>query len=95
MLKDFESQNITDLILNEEKEGLFVVILQDTNGDRSHAVGIGVEKQLIYDGMEDKPFVLNVSNLSIWCSSNTIFDRIAMSCELKKQYKRQQKMAKK
>ena len=82
LLKDCQSKTITDLILNEKKEGLFVVILQDTNGSRSHVVGINVDKQLIYDCMEEKSFVLNVSNLSIYCGSNIVFNLIALSRQL-------------
>ena len=95
LLKDCQSKTITDLILNEKKEGLFVVILQDTNGSRSHAVGIDVDKQLIYDCMEENLFVLNVSNLSICCGSNKVFNRITMAGELKKPYKKPKKMMEK
>ena len=71
-----------------------MVILKDTNEGRSHAVGIDLKKQLIYDCMEDKPFVLNVSNLSICCGSDTQFHSIAMACELKKPYQRPKKVSK-
>ena len=93
--KDYESKNVTDLILKEKKDGLFVVILKDTNGGQSHAVGIDLQKQLIYDYMEDKSFVLNINNLSIWCGSDTEFHCIAMACELKKTYQRPKKVSKK
>ena len=45
ILKDVKSRNLTDLILKEKKQDLFVVILQDTNGNRTHALGIDVEKK--------------------------------------------------
>ena len=74
---------MTDLILNEKKEGLCVILLQDMIGNQSHAVGIDVNKQLIYDCMEEKPLFLNVNNLSICCGSNTVFSSIAVAGELK------------
>ena len=45
--KYYTSPNLTDLILNEKKDGLFVALLNDENGNRSHTVGIDVGKQLI------------------------------------------------
>ena len=60
---------MTDLILIEKDDGLFVAILKDTDVNRSHAVGIDVGKQVIYDCMEEKVFVLNKDSLYICCSS--------------------------
>ena len=37
-----DSKNLTDLLLKEKTEGLFVVILEDTDGIQSHAVRIDV-----------------------------------------------------
>ena len=34
LLKDYNSQKLTDLILNEKKDGLFVTLLKDQNGNR-------------------------------------------------------------
>ena len=89
--KDVKSKNITDLILNEKKDGIFFALLQDQNKNRSHAVGIDVGKQLIYDCMEDKPLFLNVNNLSICCGSNAVFSSIAVAGELKNLTKDQSK----
>ena len=88
LLKDRQSKSITDLILHEAKEGLFVVLLKDLNRNRLHAVGIDVAKQLIYDCMENKALVLNVNNLSICCGKNAVFSSIAVAGELKAPYKR-------
>ena len=44
LLKDIKSQNLTDLILKEKKDGFCVVILKHTNGNRTHAVVIDVKK---------------------------------------------------
>ena len=46
---DNKSDNLTDLILNEKKNGLFVAILKDETGIMSHAVGINVGTGVIYD----------------------------------------------
>ena len=91
MLKDIQSKTITDFILKETKKGLFVVLLQDLNRNKSHAVGIGVGKQLIYDCMDDKPLFLNLNNLSICCGSNAVFSSIAVAGELKNLTKYQSK----
>ena len=40
-----EFKNITDVILKQRKHGLFVVVLEDTGGIPSHAVGIDVGKK--------------------------------------------------
>ena len=69
-----------------------MVILKDTNGNRSHAVGIDVGKQLIYDCMEDKSLVLNVDNLSICCGSDVVFQSILTGCELKTKFRRLKKL---
>ena len=77
------NENLTDLILNQKKEGLFVAILMDENGSRSHAVGINVGKQLIYDCMETNTMVLNQQNLSTCCGDNRVFHKIQVAGELK------------
>ena len=38
----YHSKILTDLILNERKDGLLVALLKDKNGNRSHTVGINV-----------------------------------------------------
>ena len=58
-------------------------ILSDENGIRSHAVGIDVGKQLIYDYMEENVMVLNKENLSTCCGVNGVFDQIAIAGKLK------------
>ena len=84
MFKDYKSENLTDLILHEKQDGLFVAILSDKDGNRSHAVGIDAGNQLIYDCMEDKQLQLNEDNLSICCGINKEFHRIELACELQK-----------
>ena len=87
--KDIKSENLTDLILNEKMDSLFVALLQDQNGNRSHAVGIDVGKQSIYDCMEENALVLNKNNSSILCRGNAVFCEISIADELEKYYKRQ------
>ena len=79
MKRCYKSRNLTDLILNEKKEGLFVAVLSDENGTRSHAVGIDVGKQFIYDCMEDNVMVLNKENVSTCCGVNSVFDQITIA----------------
>ena len=85
LFKDGERKNITDIILKEKKEGLFVAILSDKNGNRSHAVGIDAGRKVIYDCMETKELQLNEENLSICCGLNVLFHRIELAGELNKQ----------
>ena len=84
LFKDYKSKNLTDLILYEKRDGLFVAILSDKDGNRSHAVGIDAGNQLIYDYMEDKKLHLNEENLSICCGINKEFQRIELAGELQK-----------
>ena len=44
LCKDYVSENITKLIVEEVQEGMFVAILMDKNGVMSHAVGIHAGK---------------------------------------------------
>ena len=84
-----ESNNLTDIILKERSEGLFVAVLKDDNDNMSHAVGIDVSKQVIYDCMEEKILELNNDNLCTCCGGNATFDHVAIAGELKR--KRQKK----
>lgn len=90
-----DSKNLTDLLLKEKTEGLFVVILEDTDGIQSHAVGIDVGKKIIYDCMEDKTLPFNVENLSICCGSDAVFLKLKLGCELKPIVKRPKQFKKK
>ena len=84
LFKDYKSANITDLILKEKKEGLFVAMLSDCNGNQSHAVGIDVGTHVVYDCMEYKQLQSNRDNLSIFCGDNVLFHHIELVGELKK-----------
>ena len=86
-----ESNNLTDIILKERSEGLFVAVLKDDNGNMSHAVGIDVSKQVIYDCMEEKILELNNDNLCTCCGVNATFDHIAIAGELKKKMQKLEK----
>ena len=52
--------NWTDI--TRQKYGLFVAILSDKDGNRSHAVGLDAVNTLIYDCMEDKQLHLIEEN---------------------------------
>ena len=56
LCKDYESTNLTELILNEKKDVLLFAILKDENGNRSHTVDIDVRKRAIYYCMEEKSY---------------------------------------
>ena len=89
-----ESNNLTDIILKERSEGLFVAVLMDDNGNMSHAVGIDVSKQVIYDCMEEKILELNNDNLCTCCGGNATFHHIAIAGELKRKMQKVQKKRK-
>ena len=86
-----EFKNLTDVVHKQRKQGLFVVVLEDTTGVTSHAVGIDVGKKIIYDCMEDKNMLLNNDNLSICCGNDAEFVKIVYGCELKPKVKRAKK----
>ena len=81
--KDCVSKDITEMIIDELQEGMFVAILQDKNGGSSHAIGIDASKKLIYDCLEEKALPLNKGNLSICCGPNNEFHRIEFVGEIK------------
>ena len=89
-----EFNNVNDVVLKQRKHGLFVVVLEDTGGITSHAVGIDVGKKIIHDCMEDKKMLLYQDNLSICCGSDALFVKIIYGCELKKRYQRPKKVKK-
>ena len=83
MYKDYVSENITELILHEKNDGLFVAVLADKEGNRSHTVSIDASEKLIHDCMEDKQLRLYEGNLSICCGPNEEFDEIEMGGKFK------------
>ena len=86
-----EFKNVNDVVLKQRKHGLFVVVLEDSGGITSHAVGIDVGKKKIYDCMEEKIMLLNHDNLSICCGNDAEFVKIGLGCELKPKAKREKK----
>ena len=59
--------NPTRHILSPTTECLFVVVLQDTNGGRSHTVGINSGLKIIYNCMENHELKLNTQNINTCC----------------------------
>ena len=45
LFKDYENQNLTELLLNEKKDSLLIAILKYDPGNISHAVGINVGRK--------------------------------------------------
>jgi uncharacterized protein Veg len=85
-------QSLCDFLLKEKKEGLFVVVLEDTVGIQQHAVGIDVGNNMIYDCMEDETLSFTQDNLSICCGRDAVFRSMKVGCELKHIVKRQKKI---
>ena len=57
----------TRYILSPTTKGLFVVVLQDKIGGRSHTVGIKSGLEIIYDCMETHELKLNTKNINTCC----------------------------
>ena len=85
-------QSLCDFLLKEKKEGLFVVVLEDTDGIQHHAVGIDMGNKLIYDCMEDEALSFTKDNLSICCGRDAVFRSMKVGCELKQIVKREKKI---
>ena len=64
-------------------KGLFVVVLRDPNGGRSHTVRINSGLKIIYDCMETHDLILNVHNLNKCCGPNKNFVNFVITQELK------------
>ena len=45
--KDFKRKKLTDSILNEKNNCIFITILEDKNGSISHGVGVNIGIRLI------------------------------------------------
>ena len=58
------SNNVTGFILEGVIRGLFVVVLEDNDGGKTHTIGINRELNVIYDCMEIHELKLNYGNLS-------------------------------
>ena len=84
-------KNVTQLILHEKNDGLFVAVISSTDGNCTHAVGIDAGYQLIYDCMEETVLPLNVDNMSMCCGPDRLFNRIEYVCELQKKPQRKRK----
>ena len=92
LFKDNTSNNVTELILHEQKVGLFVAILSSNDGNRSHVVGIDAGNKTLYDCMEHNVLQLNEESMSLCCGPNQVFNKIEYVGELK--MKRQKKRKK-
>ena len=75
--------NVTGCILSGITEGLFIVVLQDTSGGRSHTVGVNRGLKIIYDCMETHELKLNMQNLNKCCGITYKFNFIGLAAELK------------
>ena len=74
--------DLTHYILEVKKAGLLVVQLKATCGSSSHAVGINLEKQMIYDCQESNALPLSVNNLSHCCGPNLTFLKFESAAEI-------------
>ena len=77
------SNNVTGFILEGVIEGLFVVVLEDNGGGKTHTIGINRELNVIYDCMETHELKLNHGNLSKRCGPNREFVKFVYTAELK------------
>ena len=85
-------KHVTQVIVNEKTNGLFVAVISSTDGNCTHAVGIDAGSQLIYDCLEETVLPLNEEKMSICCGPDRSFHRIEYVGELQK--KRQKKRKK-
>ena len=59
------------------------MVLLDTNGGRSHTVGINSGLKIIYDCMETHELIINAQNLNKCCGSNKKILNFVITQELK------------
>ena len=74
--------DLTQYILDVKKKGLFVVQLRTTCGISCHAVGINLEKKMIYDCQESNALPLSLKNLSHCCGPNLTFLKFESAAEI-------------
>ena len=77
------SNNVTGFTLEGITVGLFIMVLQDTSGGNTHAIGINRRLNVIYDCMETHEIQLNIENLSKYCGPNRDFDKFCHIAELR------------
>ena len=65
-----------------KKNGLITAMLVDKNGNSTHAVGINLDKGLIYDCKEKYVMELSIDNLSVYCGQNMTFECVSKVGEL-------------
>ena len=91
-IKGVSSLYMTNHILNIQKSGLLVCMLENSIGESSHCVGINLNKQTIYDCMEKRVHELTIPNLSICCGDKD-FQKFGTVAELHLQPRKKRKFA--
>ena len=73
LFKNCKSSTITEYIFEGVKDGILICVLEDDQGGHTHAVGMNLKLELIYDCMEPYELVLNKDNLSRCCGDGKRF----------------------
>ena len=79
---EYDEITFATYILQKKVKGLIVAMLIDTNGTSTHAVGINLDKGLIYDCKEKCVMELIIDNLSVCCGQNMTFECFSKVGEL-------------
>ena len=83
-IKGINSHKINNYIMNVAKHGLYIVILEDDMGQKTHSVGIDAKTRLIYDCLEKCSLPLSLSNLSRCCGDGRTFITFRFYGEIRK-----------
>ena len=74
--------SIAKYFIEKKKTVLLVVQLMDLVGNNCHAVGINIEKRMIYDCQEKNALPLSLKNLSYCCGPNRTISHFYHYCDI-------------
>ena len=79
-----DKSSYLQMLIDGTLQGLYIVILETTSGQRTHTVSIDSKKGLVFDCMEKYPLVLCEEALNVCCVPFTQLKGIPLCYELKK-----------
>ena len=79
---EYNEITFTTYILQKEQTGPILAMLIDKNGNSTHAIGIYLDKGLIYDCKGKCVMELSINDLSVCCGQNMVFDCFSKVGEL-------------
>lgn len=89
-VKGCNRDNSFSFLTNNVKNGIYIGVLKcdGVGGERTHAVGLDLKNQRIFDSMEQRDMPFAIEYLHHCCGPNRKFHRFDLVCQLKLKYKK-------